>query len=361
MAAIAAQTPFLAIEIHVERCPSAEHGRRCWVICVQGLPAPYKKTHQVILSDPFTLDTYHTYEKWIRKRKKPSKAISKSLHEDPSSWWRPASRLAALAAHLEPGNTSTEAETAFFTASFTESLDDPAGIGLPGYELTHNGADPPTPSISEYRTTLERALCLDSDSMQQYPRVKVYVCEDVIPQHPEHPSIHALMWELLEPFDSHFHPEPAIRGEGVQVSAMLPPEQGPRQPTIEVHRIFTGVKDPIKLTAGLREPEAPIRLLLVVARGLQVDWEKKFVDIQSVVHDTLCSMNKYLRSCGHHGRLQVDIVRPGTLDELKAHLGRDAEYDMVHLDVHGLARGYVKNSQQFTHGMIWAALTDVVL
>ncbi|KAK1749427.1 hypothetical protein QBC47DRAFT_395869 [Echria macrotheca] len=335
------QAPFLAIQIHVEHCHLPEHGRRCWEICVQGLPAPHSDTHTVKLFDPFSQQAYDNYELWLRDTVDPS--LSKSLQEHPSSWMHFVPRA------VPQLGLTAETETASvisFTVSHTPSL---ASNPLQDGRARQHARHPSThdeeqaealssdhePSISDYREKLALALGLNTDSLKSYSRIKVYVCEEVHvgPQDPGRPSIHALMWELLEPYDSKL----AIEDEEA-AETPAPEKQAPRQ-EVEVHRIFTGVKEPIPLTPGLRMPEAPIRLLLVISRGLQVNVENRFVDIQSVVHDTLCSLRKYLRSCGHHGRIQIDVVRPGTYHELEKHLEKDNKYDVVHLDVHGRAEG----------------------
>ncbi|KAK5651801.1 hypothetical protein OQA88_11668 [Cercophora sp. LCS_1] len=318
--ATATGPPMVAIEIRASVISGPEHGRRCWDVCVHG-PGSQDHAHfTTTLDDPFPMAAYEAYEMWLRSKKlESSHDVSKSLLEAPASWWPPKRAQLNSEARLETVSVSSQ-RSGEDLETLSTSVD-------AAEDSRESQCGPPT--IQEYREQLRRVLGLDGT--QTATGIKIYITEDVDPPSPDHSSIHGLMWELLEPYDSEI-PKRLCPGEGPSPSQQ-------HQQAVEVHRILTGVNYPIQLTQGLRAPDAPIRLLLVIARGLQVDLEAKFVDIQSVVHDTLCSVRKYLRSCGRQERLQIDTVRPGTLRELEEHLQRSSAYDMVHLDVHGRVGG----------------------
>lgn len=187
--------------------------------------------------------------------------------------------------------------------SLDDPIDDGQGLSLGDYSDS---------KLAKYRRSLYRALQLNK-IRRHGGIVKISIGEDLdrSDREQEHfSSIHGLLWELLE--QEH---------DG----------------DIIVTRWITGIASPGGLPKGFLTPSAPIRLLLVVARGFQRTDDSTFREPRSVVYDTLYSMARYLRHRGVHDRLFVDVVRPGTFSELKRHLqrGNKREYDMVHFDVHG--------------------------
>ncbi|KAM5349706.1 hypothetical protein ACJ41O_006211 [Fusarium nematophilum] len=168
----------------------------------------------------------------------------------------------------------------------------------------------PESKLERYRQELHKALGLDV-VLQHGCTVKISIIEKLhLEGQDGEPcySIHSLLWELLE---------------------------NCRDGDIHVTRWITGIRKPSNLPPSLCRAEEPIRLLLVVARDFSESRDGRFSDPPSVVYDTLYAIAKYLRTKGRHRRLSIDVVRPGTLGELKNHFKRERQYDMVHFDMHG--------------------------
>ncbi|KAF7551856.1 hypothetical protein G7Z17_g4730 [Cylindrodendrum hubeiense] len=302
--------PPAVIKINVQARSSLppNENRRGWNVDIKETHAnePYANLRkETQLHDPFPITEYFRYESAVQRSGLPSPQRDRS----PS-----------------PGNLPSLREASIHSASASgilhdanSSADMPADIER---SASHQGGA--VSSVEEYRQTMHQTLGLDTVSLDD-SIVKISISEDLNSKEHEsshYYSIHSLLWELLEHDDNDVH-----------LAADAPLRV--MRPGVQVTRWITGIPNPKHLPASLRCVEKPIRLLVVVARSLRRPHDQHFRDVQSVVVDTLFTVAKYLRQQGRHDRLSVDVVRPGTLAEFKAHLQRGKIYDMVHFDVHG--------------------------
>ncbi|KAM0420272.1 hypothetical protein ACHAPT_011933 [Fusarium lateritium] len=161
----------------------------------------------------------------------------------------------------------------------------------------------------QYRYQLHVLLKLDMVSQHGF-MVKINIIEDfhIQSEDPENCySIHSLLWELLE--------------ENTDID-------------IQVTRWITGTKTQENLPRGLSQSNEPLRILLIIARDLKYT-NGRHSDPESVAYDILYAMAKFF---GPSGRLSIEVVRPGTFSELERHLERRKQYDLVHIDVHGVVK-----------------------
>jgi len=92
----------------------------------------------------------------------------------------------------------------------------------------------------------------------------------------------------------------------------------------------------------------PIRMLLVIGRSLKHERVHsrgyRYTDpaTPGIIQRAIMQINKHLEDIGHTRTVQLEILRPGTFDELKAYLGVASEtsdaverFDIIHLDMHG--------------------------
>jgi len=140
-------------------------------------------------------------------------------------------------------------------------------------------------------------------------------------------SIHSLLWEVFE--------HPRIWHLKNPLQSTIPP---PR-----ITRVLTGQQ----LNVGSIVTHDNFRILLVVARSFQYlliePLEKRPADAPpGLIQNILLEIGQYLKSNGLGSRFSLDVVRPGTFDQLKKFLKGETEagrkYDLVHFDLHGSIR-----------------------
>ncbi|KAG6003092.1 hypothetical protein E4U21_002395 [Claviceps maximensis] len=132
-------------------------------------------------------------------------------------------------------------------------------------------------------------------------------------------GIHCLAWELLESVQIPHLPNLRLR---VTRISDFPSRRGLRPPPIEQ-----------RLAATQADPNAAFKILLVIARdfsrtGVERDPEP------DLAQWPLMNLQKRLRS-----RLTLEIVRPGSLEELEQHLNlrskQKVTFNLIHFDLHG--------------------------
>lgn len=182
-----------------------------------------------------------------------------------------------------------------------------------GYEYTRT-----EDRIQAYGEELFDQLQLDPDSFTLgSAECQVYVI-DHHQSGASGPDIHCLAWELLELVDVPGHPGMRLRVTRISDSATHPPRP---------YRIL----QPLAVVQA--DPGLTFRILLVIARdfsriGAERDPEP------DLAQWPLMSLLKKSKN-----RLQLEIVRPGSVEELREHLRlRDRQgvrFHLVHFDLHG--------------------------
>lgn len=130
------------------------------------------------------------------------------------------------------------------------------------------------------------------------------------------PGIHCLAWELLEMLQFEKLPQLSIRVTRViDFPLRKPPRRSLPQP----------------LSAAQEDPTATIKVLLVIAR----DFSRADRDPEpDLAQWPLMNVQKKLRS-----RLLLEVVRPGSFEELVDHLrlrsSQGVDFHLVHFDLHG--------------------------
>ncbi|KAI0880979.1 uncharacterized protein GGS22DRAFT_78577 [Annulohypoxylon maeteangense] len=84
--------------------------------------------------------------------------------------------------------------------------------------------------------------------------------------------------------------------------------------------------------------QAEYRVLLVIARSFKKNIDQRYVDYPaSLIQGPLLNIARRTKERGLTPKLHIDVVRPGTVDELDEYLkpGCDKPYDIVHFDLHG--------------------------
>jgi hypothetical protein len=133
-------------------------------------------------------------------------------------------------------------------------------------------------------------------------------------------GIHCLAWELLESVSiSHL---PNLRLRVTRVS------------DFPARRLLQPPRPAGKRLAGIQaDPNAAFRILLVIARDFTRTGAKQEPE-PDLAQWPLMNLKKKLRS-----RLILEIVRPGSLEELDRHLDirakQNVEFNLVHFDLHG--------------------------
>ncbi|KAF2793252.1 hypothetical protein K505DRAFT_375472 [Melanomma pulvis-pyrius CBS 109.77] len=159
-------------------------------------------------------------------------------------------------------------------------------------------------------------------------------------------TIHQLHWELLE------HPD--VLGKGsprILVRRSLPVAE-PALKTL--HHVTTWFNTDI----GVND----INMLLVVARNLTAN-PATYNDISPwIAFDVLAGVKRHLASQGSPIRLNIQIVRPGTLKAFQTHLANSEEkygegyFHIVHFDLHGSVkkdnRGYLHFNEPNGNGTV---------
>lgn len=134
------------------------------------------------------------------------------------------------------------------------------------------------------------------------------------------PGIHCLAWELLETLQFEKLPQLSIRVTRV---IDFPLRKPPRRPSLQ------------PISAAQEDPTATIKILLVIAR----DFSRADRDPEpDLAQWPLMNVQKKLRS-----RLLLEVVRPGSFEELVDHLrirsSQGVDFHLVHFDLHGRVKG----------------------
>lgn len=184
-----------------------------------------------------------------------------------------------------------------------------------GLRTSHN-------RLVRYRSVLftslrDAGLVEPADGDQVKLHVTERLREDGHGSGPGRHSLHCLSWEILEP------------GQDKDWCY-----------DIQVHRVLLAHNDPQELGLGLRRADRRIRILAVIARRFPTGASLHAPEEPlSSVYGSLCSLLRYLRQIGRGDRLEVHVIRPGTLGELEAFLvgckSTEVAYDIIHIDLHG--------------------------
>jgi hypothetical protein len=149
------------------------------------------------------------------------------------------------------------------------------------------------------------------------------------------PSIHSLLWEVLERHKqwprTHHSPRPAPV-QRVRVYRTLHVDPDPSCKLGLLNR---------SKTWAIGDNRDEYRILLVIARSFRRSVGMGYIDFRpSIIQSPLLNIALHLRNKGIVPRLRVETIRPGTFGELENHLeesrksGRPA-FDLVHFDLHG--------------------------
>jgi hypothetical protein len=190
--------------------------------------------------------------------------------------------------------------------------------------------------IKNYQQSLFDQLRLGNTKFKTRHR-QIFIHEE-LPDGEEQGSIHALDWELLEDLNLWCQGLSTERPELVGITHVYARTHH-EQPRFTAEDKASGQSDG-EVKCSPRGPPPPFRLLLVVARSWRMEantWTEPPADI---VQLSLCRIIKKLRAEGYMQRLEIEIVRPGTFEALKAHLegGMNGFYDLIHFDIHGLIK-----------------------
>ena len=167
--------------------------------------------------------------------------------------------------------------------------------------LLSGKAEAASSGLTQYGQRLLAQLKLNQQIMKQALPIRLDIEECG-----QSAGFHGIHWEVLE------NPE-VCRGEN-----------GSYGPNVFVRRIVDGALPQCSPNAA----SDCMRILLVVSRHLE-PLEAGHRMISEKLFD--------IKKCYGHGRLQVEIVRPGTFEAFEAHLERrgPAYFQAVHFDVHG--------------------------
>ncbi len=184
-------------------------------------------------------------------------------------------------------------------------------------------------SITFYSKELYRQLKLDRIFQKDDPLVDenhsliIDVCEGDIQDHGEGPllSLQSLHWELLEQLDlwSGFFGK-------VRVHRLSP------------ERPIDSTPAP---TAAPTQTLGTLNVLVVIARNTEINPTAYQDSSPFAALDVLLQIRGVLEQHPDAPRLRVEVVRPGTFDALKRHLGSTTDthgagfYHFIHLDMHG--------------------------
>ena len=145
-------------------------------------------------------------------------------------------------------------------------------------------------------------------------------------------GIHCLAWELLEGL--HIPSKPQLRFR-VTRETIFPAET--RKRWVEAHE--TAPTEPRRAPRPLaevqRDPRGTFRVLLVVARNFDTSLADRDPEPDLAQWPLMTmKMHRDLRQ-----GLLLEVVRPGSLDELERHLveraAQDVRFTLVHFDLHG--------------------------
>jgi hypothetical protein len=183
--------------------------------------------------------------------------------------------------------------------------------------------------IPTYCVELLKTRHLD-DPQHESKNRNILIIEELNVNEDDDMSLHNLVWELLERKEYWRASKP----ERVSVTRIL----CPRECIHEGRASDKGLPD-----------DRPVRILLVIARKLKkkymsdVDWKYTELVQPSLVQHSIMQTIRHLEKVGHRRKVQLDILRPATFNELQDYLrsdGEDAdaareEFDIIHLDMHG--------------------------
>ncbi|KAI1452948.1 hypothetical protein F4805DRAFT_445286 [Annulohypoxylon moriforme] len=160
---------------------------------------------------------------------------------------------------------------------------------------------------------------------------RISVHEDVtrISETSDFASIHSLLWEVLE------HPDFWPCSE---LSETPPVKRVRLSRTLNVlsKGLITTTVD--RRASNLITTQAEYRVLLVIARSFKKSIDQRYVDYPaSLIQGPLLNIARRTKERGITPKLHIDVVRPGTVEELDEYLkpGCEKPYDIVHFDLHG--------------------------
>lgn len=154
------------------------------------------------------------------------------------------------------------------------------------------------------------------------PEAQIYVVEhhDNYQTNQAAGGIHCLAWELLESVQVARLPKLRLRVTRVSDFPALRYLRPPK-PSFQ------------KLAAVQADPNAVFKILLVIARDFSRTGAERDPE-PDLAQWPLMNLQKKLRS-----RLTLEVVRPGSLEELERHLelraSQSVEFNLVHFDLHG--------------------------
>ncbi|KAI1090497.1 hypothetical protein F5B19DRAFT_462708 [Rostrohypoxylon terebratum] len=160
---------------------------------------------------------------------------------------------------------------------------------------------------------------------------RISIHEDVtqVSETSDFASIHSLLWEILE--HSNFWPcsEPGERPvKRIRLSRTLN----------VLTKDLTATSSSIdRRTTCPTTTSAEFRVLLVIARSFKKNIDQRYVDYPaSLIQGPLLNIARRTKKRGITPKLHIDVVRPGTVEELDEYLRPGCKpYDIVHFDLHG--------------------------
>jgi hypothetical protein len=177
--------------------------------------------------------------------------------------------------------------------------------------------------IQSYAMALLDSLDLDTSYFSSVAtECQVFIIQHHGSRHSQPPSnrpdIHCLAWELLE--QVRIHGLPNLRLRVTRISDFSTPLQRP-------YRILQ------PLSTIQADTSKIFKILLVVARDFSRTGPERDPE-PDLAQWPLMSVQKKLKS-----RLLLEVVRPGTVEELRVHLraraGQGVRFNLVHFDLHG--------------------------
>lgn len=177
-------------------------------------------------------------------------------------------------------------------------------------------------NIMKYREELFRQLKLNEKNRYKTSCLELFICENFDGKN-QYASIHSLAWELLE--EKRLWKQRPFRISITRITTRSPDE--PRGTDRGVFPKFSN---------------SSFRLLLVISRSFK-RVNNTFADARAdIVQTSLFHILKGLRTYGYGDRFEVELIRPGTFEELECHLEQchrgKLHFDLVHFDLHGLIK-----------------------
>jgi hypothetical protein len=191
---------------------------------------------------------------------------------------------------------------------------------------------------------IQKRLKLDNPA--NHDRDLIFMVEESRSQEPEvSVSFHAILWELLADVT---HWDSAARPKSVSIIRVIRPQRSsvPFQP---LERCF--------------QQGAPIRVLLVIGRNMKtndIEWKENVA--AGLIQQPLMQVVQHLDEIGHNRRVELEILRPSTLDQLTTFLAAadDHYFDIIHLDMHGKMKANTPNLRfSAKEGHSWVPIRQV--